>query len=128
MRFEADRGRGPRRSANTNVRTRDNETRVMILVAGPAGLTAAYELSNLGTPCVVLEQDRVVGGLARTVEYNGFRFDIGGHRFYTKVSVVQQIWHDVLGDDLLTCKRLSRIYYKSRFFQYTLEPLDAIGG
>ena len=100
----------------------------MILGAGPAGLTAAYELSNLGTPCLVLEQDAVVGGLARTVEYKGFRFDIGGHRFYTKVSLVQQIWRDVLGDDLLTCKRLSRIYYKSRFFQYPLEPFDAIRG
>ena len=108
--------------------TDNSETRVVILGAGPAGLTAAYELSNSGTPCVVLEQDAVVGGLARTIEYNGFRFDIGGHRFYTKVSLVQQIWHDVLGDDLLTCKRLSRIYYKSRFFHYPLEPFDAIRG
>ena len=108
--------------------TGDNATRVVILGAGPAGLTAAYELSNLGVGCVVLEQDAVVGGLARTVEYKGFRFDIGGHRFYTKVSLVQQIWHDVLGDELLTRKRLSRIYYKSRFFQYPLEPFDAIQG
>ena len=128
MRFEAERELRPRRTANTTVSTGDNETRVVILGAGPAGLTAAYELSNSGTPCVVLEQDTVVGGLARTVEYKGFRFDIGGHRFYTKVSLVQQIWRDVLGDDLLTCKRLSRIYYKSRFFQYPLEPLDAIRG
>jgi protoporphyrinogen oxidase len=111
-----------------NVRTDDNQTRVVILGAGPAGLTAAYELSNLGIGCLVLEQDAVVGGLARTVEYKGFRFDIGGHRFYTKVSLVQQIWREVLGDDLLTCKRLSRIYYKSRFFQYPLEPVDAIRG
>jgi protoporphyrinogen oxidase len=110
------------------VRTADNQTRVVILGAGPAGLTAAYELSNLGIPCVVLEQEAVVGGLARTVEYKGFRFDIGGHRFYTKVSLVQQIWREVLGDDLLTCKRLSRIYYKSRFFQYPLEPMDALRG
>jgi protoporphyrinogen oxidase len=110
------------------VRTPDDQTRVVILGAGPAGLTAAYELSNLGVPCLVLEKDAVVGGLARTVEYKGFRFDIGGHRFYTKVSLVQQIWRDLLGHDLLTCKRLSRIYYKSRFFQYPLEPLDAIRG
>ncbi len=102
--------------------------RVVILGAGPAGLTAAYELSNLGVGCVVLEQDAVVGGLARTVEYKGFRFDIGGHRFYTKVSLVQQIWRAVLGDDLLTRKRLSRIYYKARFFQYPLEPFDALAG
>lgn len=63
------------------MKTEDKTTRVVILGAGPAGLTAAYELSNLGVECVVLEQDAVVGGLARTVEYNGFRFDIGGHRF-----------------------------------------------
>src|ERR1700688_3773044 len=128
MRFEAQRELRPRRTANTTMRTGDNAIPVVILGAGPAGLTAAYELSNLGVGCVVLEQDAVVGGLARTVEYKGFRFDIGGHRFYTKVSLVQQIWHDVLGDDLLTRKRLSRIYYKSRFFQYPLEPFDALGG
>jgi protoporphyrinogen oxidase len=110
------------------LKTRDNADRVVILGAGPAGLTAAYELSNLGIDCVVLEQDAVVGGLARTVEHKGFRFDIGGHRFYTKVSLVQQIWRDVLGEDLLTRKRLSRIYYKSRFFQYPLEPFDAFRG
>jgi protoporphyrinogen oxidase len=98
---------------------------VVILGAGPAGLTAAYELSNLGIPCVVLERDDVVGGLSRTVEYKGFRFDIGGHRFYTKVSLVQQIWRDILGADLISCARLSRIYYQSQFFHYPLEPMDA---
>jgi protoporphyrinogen oxidase len=110
------------------VKTGDNSAQVVILGAGPAGLTAAYELSNLGVGCVVLERDAVVGGLARTVEYKGFRFDIGGHRFYTKVSLVQQIWQEILGDDFLTRKRLSRIYYKSRFFQYPLEPFDAFRG
>src|SRR3984957_5547975 len=103
--------------------------RVVVVGAGPAGLSCGYELARNGYPVVVLEQDpRYVGGLARTVEYKGFRLDIGGHRFYTKVSLVQQIWHDVLGNDLLTRKRLSRIYYKSRFFQYPLEPFDALGG
>ena len=110
------------------MKTADNTTRVVILGAGPAGLTAAYELSNLGIGCIVLEQDAVVGGLARTVECEGFRFDIGGHRFYTKVSLVRKIWSEVLGEDLLTRKRLSRIYYKSRFFQYPLEPFDAFRG
>ena len=110
------------------MKTGDNSAQVVILGAGPAGLTAAYELSNMGVGCVVLEQDAVVGGLARTVEYKGFRFDIGGHRFYTKVSLVQQIWQEILGDDFLTRKRLSRIYYKSRFFQYPLEPFDAFRG
>jgi protoporphyrinogen oxidase len=110
------------------LRTSENTKQVVVLGGGPAGLTAAYELSNLGIDCVVLEQDAVVGGLARTVEHRGFRFDIGGHRFYTKVSLVQQIWREVLGEDLLTRKRLSRIYYKSRFFRYPLEPFDAFRG
>jgi len=110
------------------VNTADSSTQVVILGAGPAGLTAAYELSNLGLGCMVLEQDTVVGGLARTVEHKGFRFDVGGHRFYTKVSLVQRIWRDILGDDLLSRKRLSRIYYKSKFFQYPLQPLDAFRG
>lgn len=83
----------------------DSASQVVILGAGPAGLTAAYALSNLALECVVLEQDAVVGGLARTVEYKGFRFDIGGHRFYTKISLVQQIWRNILGDGLLSRKR-----------------------
>jgi protoporphyrinogen oxidase len=106
----------------------NKERRVVILGAGPAGLTAAYELSALNIPCVVLERDNVVGGLARTVEYKGFRFDIGGHRFYTKVAAVEQIWREILGQDLLTRTRLSRIYYKSKFFRYPLEPFDALRG
>jgi protoporphyrinogen oxidase len=104
------------------------DRRVVILGAGPAGLTAAYELSAHDVPCVVLEQDNVVGGLARTVEHKGYRFDIGGHRFYTKVALVEKIWREILGDDLLTRHRLSRIYYNSRFFHYPLEPFDALQG
>jgi protoporphyrinogen oxidase len=106
----------------------DNNRRVVILGAGPAGLTAAYELSSHDISSVVLEQDSVVGGLARTVEHNGYRFDIGGHRFYTKVALVEKIWREILGDNLLTRRRLSRIYYKSRFFRYPLEPFDAVRG
>jgi protoporphyrinogen oxidase len=106
----------------------EDNCRVVILGAGPAGLTAAYELSSNDVPSVVLEQDSVVGGLARTVEHEGYRFDIGGHRFYTKVALVEKIWREILGDDLLTRRRLSRIYYKSRFFRYPLEPFDAVRG
>jgi protoporphyrinogen oxidase len=120
--------RRERRGTRLEPKAGDSELRVVILGAGPAGLTAAYELTSLGIPCVVLERDAVVGGLARTVEHNGFRFDIGGHRFYTKVKLIRQIWSEVLGEDLLTRTRLSRIYYKSRFFRYPLEPLDAFRG
>ena len=101
---------------------------VVILGAGPAGLTAAYELVRRGVRPLVLEKDDVVGGLARTVRYKGFLFDIGGHRFFTKVSLVEQMWREVLGPDLLARSRLSRIYYRGKFFQYPLEPLNAVIG
>ncbi len=101
---------------------------VVILGAGPAGLTAAYELVRRGVRPVVLEKDAVVGGLARTVAYKGCLFDIGGHRFFTKVSAVERMWREVLGPDLLTRSRLSRIYYRGKFFRYPLEPLDALKG
>jgi protoporphyrinogen oxidase len=94
---------------------------VVIIGAGPAGLTAAYELCKAGVASVVLEQDATVGGLARTVNHQGFRFDIGGHRFYTRVKAAADIWREVLsGRDFLRRKRLSRIYYNKRFFHYPL--------
>ena len=104
------------------------EAPVIILGAGPAGLTAAYELTKNGLSSVLLEQNPWIGGLARTVEYKGNRFDLGGHRFYTKIPLVEQIWQEVLGKDLLVRPRLSRIYYKSKFFRYPIEPLDALRG
>jgi protoporphyrinogen oxidase len=102
------------------------EAPVVILGAGPAGLTAAYELSRHGVSSLLLERDSFVGGLARTVEYKGFRFDLGGHRFYTKIPIVEQIWREVLRQDLLVRRRLSRIYYKSKFFRYPIDPLEAL--
>src|SRR5215472_9236273 len=99
---------------------------VVIIGAGPAGLTAAYELSRYHVPSVVLEKGNIVGGLARTEEYKGYLFDIGGHRFFTKVALVGRMWKEVLGDDFIKRPRLSRIYYKSRFFSYPLEPMNAL--
>ncbi len=101
---------------------------VVILGAGPAGLSAAYELTRAGQRPVVLEKDALVGGLARTVEYKGYLFDIGGHRFFTKVPAVERMWREVLGADLLTRRRLSRIYYRGKFFRYPLEPWNALRG
>lgn len=101
---------------------------VVILGAGPAGLTAAYELSRMGVQCIVLERDSTPGGLARTVDYKGYLFDLGGHRFYTKAPLIERIWFDVLGEDFLSRPRLSRIYYRSKFFHYPLDPLDVIHG
>jgi protoporphyrinogen oxidase len=86
-------------------------TYVVVIGAGPAGLTAGYELITRGIPVVILEKDSDVGGLARTVEYKGFRFDIGGHRFFTKVGPVARVWRQMLGKDFLWRPRLSRIYW-----------------
>jgi protoporphyrinogen oxidase len=99
----------------------------VIAGGGPAGLTAAYELSKHGASCVVLEADpRLVGGISRTDTYKGYRFDIGGHRFFSKSNEVNTIWREILGDQLLTRGRLSRIYYDRKFFHYPLKPVDAL--
>ncbi|MBI3796976.1 MAG: NAD(P)/FAD-dependent oxidoreductase [Deltaproteobacteria bacterium] len=101
---------------------------VLIIGAGPAGLTAAYELTKLGLQSVVLEADGQVGGLARTVNYRGYRFDIGGHRFFSKVPLINELWHEILGEDFLVRPRLSRIHYGGHFFAYPLKALNALAG
>jgi protoporphyrinogen oxidase len=99
----------------------------VIIGAGPAGLSAAHELSAAGHPVVILEQDsQYVGGIARTVSYKGFRFDIGGHRFFSKNPEIEKMWSEILGDRMLERARLSRIYYRGRFFKYPLETWDAL--
>ncbi len=101
--------------------------RTVIIGAGPAGLTAAWELTRNGRSAVVLEQDAThVGGIARTVSYKGFRFDIGGHRFFSKNADIEQLWSEVLGDRMIERDRLSRIYYRGRFFKYPLETLNVL--
>ena len=105
-----------------------DSNRVVIVGGGPAGLTAAYQLVKLGRPVVVLEKHPIVGGLARTEDYKGFCFDIGGHRFFTKVEEVNRMWQEVLGEDFLRRPRLSRIYYNRRFFHYPLRPVNALIG
>jgi protoporphyrinogen oxidase len=102
--------------------------RVVICGAGPAGLTAAYLLGKAGHPVTVLEADQLVGGLARTVEHRGYRFDLGGHRFFTQLPMVQAVWEELLGDELIDVPRLSRIYYKGHYFQYPLQVADVLRG
>lgn len=99
---------------------------VIIIGAGPAGLTAAYELVKKELPPIVLERGNKVGGLARTEEYKGYRFDIGGHRFYTKVKEVEQLWREMLKEKFLRVPRLSRIYYNGKFFRYPLNFLNIL--
>jgi protoporphyrinogen oxidase len=103
-------------------------TRVVVLGAGPAGLAAARELALGGRAVTLLERSLSVGGLARTEVYRGFRFDMGGHRFYTKSDEVRRFWADALGDDFRLRPRLSRIYYRGRFFHYPLQALDTLRG
>ena len=100
----------------------------MIIGGGPAGLTAAWELDRHGRTSVVFEKDALVGGIARTDQYAGYRFDIGGHRFFTKVTVVEELWHEILGDEMLVRPRMSRIFYDGVFFDYPLKPLNALRG
>jgi len=100
---------------------------VIVIGAGPAGLTAGYLLAKAKVPVVVIEADAAnVGGLSRTIEYKGFCFDIGGHRFFSKSKEVEDFWTEILGSDLLVRTRLSRIYYRGKFFSYPLKPIEAL--
>jgi protoporphyrinogen oxidase len=98
-----------------------------VLGAGPAGLTAAYVLALRGVDGAAFEADSTVGGIAKTVEYNGYRFDLGGHRFFTKIGQVQRLWEEVLGEELLLRPRQSRIYYDGKYFAYPLQARDVVG-
>ena len=100
---------------------------VVIIGAGPAGLTAAYQLSKAGHRPLVVEADDIVGGISRTVERDGWRFDIGGHRFFTKVQPVEDLWHEILPDeDFLLRPRMSRIFYNGKYYDYPLKAGNAL--
>jgi len=101
--------------------------KAVIVGGGPAGLTTAYELSKHGVSCVVLESDpEYVGGISRTVNYKGYRFDIGGHRFFSKSREIEDLWTEIDGNDLLIRPRSSRIFYGGQFYTYPLKPYEAL--
>ena len=101
--------------------------RIVIIGAGPAGLTAAYLLAQRGQPSTILEATDVIGGISQTAQRDGWRFDIGGHRFFTKVDEVEDLWHEILDDDeFLLRPRMSRIYYDGKFYDYPLRAFNAL--
>ncbi len=103
------------------------ERHVAIIGGGPAGLTAGYLLAQQGWDVTIFESDpQYLGGISKTVQYKGFRFDIGGHRFFSKSTEVEAFWSEILGPDMIDRPRLSRIYYRGKFFQYPLKAMEAL--
>ncbi len=102
------------------------ERPVVVLGGGPAGLTAGYLLAKQGKPVIVLESTSQVGGIARTEVRDGYRFDLGGHRFFTKVREVDDLWHEIMKEEFLKRPRQSRIYWRGKFLEYPLQGMDVI--
>src|SRR5690242_3852629 len=99
---------------------------VAVLGGGPAGLTAGYLLAQKGRPVIVLEAEDQVGGIAKTEVRDGYRFDLGGHRFFTKSKEVDDLWHEVMKEEFLKRPRMSRIYWNKKFLDYPLNGTDVI--
>jgi protoporphyrinogen oxidase len=103
-----------------------NGQQVVVIGAGPAGLTAAHTLVGAGRQVLVLERNQEAGGLARTLEHKGYLFDVGGHRFFTREPEIQRLWEEWMGGELTRVERLSRILYRDRFYHYPLRPIEAL--
>jgi protoporphyrinogen oxidase len=118
---EFDRPVVPRLQEETDVRKP-----VAVLGGGPAGLTAGYLLAQQGRPVIVFEAEDQVGGLAKTEVRDGYRFDLGGHRFFTKSQEVDDLWHEVMKEEFLKRPRMSRIYWNGKFLDYPLQGMDVV--
>src|SRR6476619_7464209 len=108
--------------------SRDDEERPYCVIGGgPAGLTAGYQLAKAGKKVIVFEADEQVGGIAKTVvDPEGFRFDLGGHRFFTKSKEVNDLWLEIMGDEFLMLPRMSRIFWRGRYLDYPLNGMDVV--
>jgi protoporphyrinogen oxidase len=102
------------------------ENPIVVLGGGPAGLTAGYLMAKQGQPVILLESTEFIGGIARTQVRDGYRFDLGGHRFFTKVKEVDDLWHEIMKEDFLKRPRKSRIYWNDKFLEYPLQGMDVI--
>ncbi len=100
----------------------------IILGGGLAGLSSGYVMTNAGLTVSVYERDTVVGGLSKTIEKNGFRFDLGGHRFFTKDEKINTFVRELMGSELISVRRSSKIYMRNKYFDYPLKPLNAMFG
>ncbi len=101
---------------------------IVIIGGGLSGLSSGHVLSHAGFPVRVYEHDSTVGGLSKTIEKNGFRFDLGGHRFFTRDEKINTFVRDLMGKELITVRRSSRIYMRQKYFDYPLKPLNAMFG
>ena len=104
----------------------DQELPTIVIGGGPAGLTAGYLLAQRGKPVIVFEAEDQLGGIAKTVERDGYRFDLGGHRFFTKAKEVDALWHEIMREEFLKRPRMSRIYWNRKFLHYPLRGTDVI--
>ena len=118
----------PRPSAGTHSRGPHaaDDGRLVVVGGGHAGLTAAYQWAKAGGRSTVLEASDQVGGIARTESYKGYRFDIGGHRFFTKVKPVEKLWHEILTHEFIRVPRMSRIFYRGKYYDYPLSAFNAL--
>jgi protoporphyrinogen oxidase len=106
----------------------ENTVSCVIIGAGPAGLAAATKLTAAKLPTTIFEASSQVGGISKTIQYHGYRFDLGPHRFFSKSEKVNNLWNTTLGEDYFVLPRLSRIYYRNQFFNYPIKPFNALLG
>jgi len=104
-----------------------NERKIVIAGGGPSGLACAYTLAQQGKSPLLIEQESQIGGLCRTINFHGYLFDIGGHRFFSKNDEIVKLWEQIMGNDMLHVERKSKIYYRKKFFKYPLSFFNVFG-